>query len=185
MRRYGRAHDCALVELGRKQFDDTVGADLVSQCARPGSRLVGRHAAFPSHLFTSEIERDTAACTRRDHVIQLDSCPFRRLNHSPGTRIWPSRLAANPRDMYLAFGAAAAVLQFVECGTGGGSFGGLAQGYVGGGGGGAEPFSSGRPCWITSVAQFATSISLVVYRVTCRRVSITSIRHVVNARDLH
>ena len=57
------AHDCALVELPRRQFDDTAGAEMVSKCARHGSRL-----------------------------------------------------AANPRDMYLAFGAAAAVLQFVSDG---------------------------------------------------------------------
>ena len=85
--RFARAHDCALIELPRKQFgargpahscvfsrltappssssptDDIVGADLVAQCARRGSRL-----------------------------------------------------APNPKDAYLAFAAASAVLQFVEHG---------------------------------------------------------------------
>jgi len=91
--------------LSLSSVDDTVGADLVSQCARPGSRL-----------------------------------------------------SANPRDMYLAFGAAAAVLQFVECGGGGSgsagsgssrggsqSFNELAGGAMGAGGGSLEPPSVGCP----------------------------------------
>ena len=87
LRRYARAHACALLQLPRRTFgarplsthscaphfhsltfplaspppDDTAGAELVSRCARRGSRL-----------------------------------------------------AQNPRDMYLAFGAAGAVLQFLD-----------------------------------------------------------------------
>ena len=81
VRRFSRAHDCSLVELSRRQFDDTAGAELVTRCARVGSRL-----------------------------------------------------PANPRDMYLAFGAASAVLQFVEFGGGRAVTGTVAA--TGGGGGG-------------------------------------------------
>jgi len=53
--------ECKPLELGRKQFDDTVGADLVSQCARPGSRLAvgpGKYRSPRTHVIGCQVSQD-------------------------------------------------------------------------------------------------------------------------------
>jgi len=105
--RFARAHDCALVELPRKQF----GAPP------PRGRPRGAHSCAHRRLETSP--RNAAAAPQpvrspprapppTDDIVGADlvaRCARRG-----------SRLAPNPKDAYLAFAAAAAVLQFVEHG---------------------------------------------------------------------
>ena len=97
--RFARAHDCALVELPRKQFGARPPHTAVRTVAPVASKQLC--AARPS-------AHDPTPRPQTDDIVGADlvaRCARRG-----------SRLAPNPKDAYLAFAAAAAVLQFVEHG---------------------------------------------------------------------
>ena len=105
--RFARAHDCALVELPRKQFGARPPRDRPSgahSCAhRRARRFETRAPPDPSAR-----RSPPRAPPPTDDIVGADlvaRCARRG-----------SRLAPNPKDAYLAFAAAAAVLQFVEHG---------------------------------------------------------------------